>query len=77
MKKSTIIAMCLVNSRISVRIEDAESLIKHEFDRYFPNDDFNKWNSDVDDDRAKHIIGCCGVAKEIDIELFIQDLRNE
>jgi hypothetical protein len=76
MKRSTIIATCLVNSSIVNRIEDAEHLVRSVFIREFPSDDFNYWNCDINDDTAQNIMRNVGRASRINVKAFIDELRN-
>lgn len=74
MRKSTIIAKCLVNSDMIERIEEAECAVQHVFIEEFPKADFTQWNQEIDSDAAKNIIRTVGRASRINVKLFIQDL---
>ena len=77
MYKSTIIATCLVNMKIGIRtIQEAEVTVQNEFQKYFPNDSFDTWNSNVSESYANSIIKTVGKASEIDVKQFIEDLRG-
>jgi len=57
MRKSTIIATCLVNMKIGFRtIQEAEVVVQNVFHEEFPKDSFNAWNSDVSDSFAQNVI---------------------
>ena len=75
MKKATVIATCLVTSDIVRRIEDAEHLVRCQFEELRPKSDFAAWNVNVDDSVAKNIIETVGRASRINIERFIEDLN--
>lgn len=74
MRKSTIIAKCLVNSGMIERIEEAEYAVQQVFIKEFPKADFTRWNQEIDSDTAKNIIRTVGSASRINVKLFIQDL---
>ena len=74
MKKSSVIANCLVNSNIIKRIEDAENAVQRVFHDEFPNSSFLEWNHEVDDKHAENIIKNVGRASRINVRKFIEDL---
>ena len=74
MRKSTIIAECLVNSGMIERIEEAESAVQQIFIEEFPKADFTQWNQEIDDNTAKNIIRTVDRASRINVKLFIEDL---
>lgn len=76
MKKSTVIATCLVNSSILNRLEDAEHLVKQVFLKRFPMQNFQKWNSEINERTAEGIIRNVGRAMRLDVKKFIEDLRK-
>ena len=57
MKKTTVIATCLCNSRLVTQLEDGEHFAKEVFEREFPTEDFNQWNLEIYDSTAKDLIG--------------------
>jgi hypothetical protein len=73
-KKSRVIATCLVNSRMIARIEDAEHAVKQIFLEEFPAANFAQWDQDLDDRAAEHIIKTVGRASQINVKRFIEDL---
>jgi hypothetical protein len=75
MKRSTVIATCLVNSNMIRRLEDAESRVHGVFLDEFPNADFNRWNRPLDEQTARNIIKNVGRASRINVRMFIQDLE--
>lgn len=75
MKKSTIIATCLVNSNMINRHEDAENAVYQIFLDEFKNDNFYKWNTEVNDHVAQNIIRNVGRASRINVKKFIEDLK--
>jgi hypothetical protein len=52
MNKCTVIATCLVNSRMFDKVETAENAVKRIFQAEFPRADFGKWNTQVNDKDA-------------------------
>lgn len=74
MNKSTVIATCLVNSRMISGLDDAENAVRQVFLTEFPEADFLEWNRDMNDRDAKHIISAVGRASTINVRKFIEDL---
>ncbi|WAS56226.1 hypothetical protein MK974_24310 [Burkholderia ambifaria] len=74
MKKSEIIANCLVNMDIGMNPADAETRVQQIFAEEFPNESYLRWNADVDDALAHDLIKRVGRASEIKVRLFILDL---
>jgi len=76
MRKSTVIATCLVNSSIVNRLEDAEHLVKQVFADEFPLENFHQWNREMDENTAKNIIRNVGRVMRINVKQFVEDLRT-
>lgn len=76
MRRSTIIASCLVNSKMIDRLEIAEAAIRYHFSEEFPQASFERWNREVDDDAARRIISNVGHAMTINVKRFIEDLGD-
>jgi hypothetical protein len=76
MKKSKIVAACLVNSRMIAKYDDAESAVRRIFQQEFPRATFLEWDSEIDDHVAENIIRSVGRASTINVKKFIEDLRN-
>jgi len=75
MRKSTIIATCLVNMEIGFRtIREAEITVENVFNDEFPKNEFQIWNSEVSDSFAQNIIKNVGKASQINVKRFIEDL---
>lgn len=74
MKKSTIIATCLVNSNIIGRLEDAEHSVQQIFRSEFPNASYADWNQDLDEATSEKVISAVGRASQINVRKFIEDL---
>jgi hypothetical protein len=72
MKKSTIIATCLLNSKFHPTLEDAEYRVMAEFHEEFPDKDFEAWNTDVMENRAKQEIERAAGSTMINVSLFIE-----
>ena len=74
MKKSEIIANCLVNMGIGMNATDAETRVQQIFVEEFPDDSYHLWNTDVDNALAHDLIKHVGRASKINVRLFILDL---
>ena len=74
LKKSAIIATCLVNLNIFRRIENAENAVQNVFLDEFQGADFHSWNRDISDKTAEEIINAVGCASKINVRKFIEDL---
>ncbi len=74
MQKSTVIASCLVNSKMMDSLEQAERAVRTVFREDFPTRDFALWNTNLDDASATNIIRTVGKATTINVKLFIEDL---
>ena len=73
-RKSTVIATCLVNSGMIGDLAAAEVSIANIFAECFPSEIFAKWNSELPESAAQHIISGVGRAMTINVEKFISDL---
>ncbi|HEX6038555.1 hypothetical protein [Longimicrobium sp.] len=76
MRRSTIIATCLVNSNMVNQIEGAEHKVQQIFRDEFPEEDFAAWNREVGDETAATIIRKIGRASRINVRMFIDELRR-
>lgn len=56
MKKSTIIANCLVNLRAGFNLESAENAVQQIFEDEFSGENFEAWNQDINDAAATQFI---------------------
>ena len=74
MLKSTVIAHCLVNLRSGIDLEQGEQIVLQTFLDSYPKDDFWKWNAELSDEHAEHVIGAVGNASWIKVDLMIRDL---
>lgn len=74
MKKSTIIATCLVNSNMINRIDDAENRVYQVFIDEFPASNFAEWNQEINESVARQIIKNVGRTSRINVKLFIEEL---
>ena len=74
MRKSTIIATCLLNAGIVLDMESGEALVLTTFQQHFPDDSFERWNGDVDPAKAAHIVSE-RAGEIIHIPHLIADLR--
>ncbi len=75
MRKSTVIATCLVNSNMIGDFEDAEHIVRRIFTEEFLDLSFDDWERDIDDSIAQNIIRNVGTASRINVVQFIEDLR--
>jgi len=73
-KKSTVIATCLVNSGMVKDIDGAEKVIRSVFQDEFPKHKFQEWNSNIPKKTANNIIKAVGKASRINVKKFIEDL---
>lgn len=77
MRKSTIIATCLVNMEIGFRtVQEAEHRVQAVFNDEFPKENYDEWNSNIHDSSAQNLIKNVGKASQINVKQFIDDLRN-
>lgn len=76
MKKSEVIATCLVNSNFYRSVSEAERVVENVSKEEFPNSNFNFWNELVPHQQAQTIITNVGRASQINIRFFIEDLWN-
>ena len=53
MKRSTIIATCLVNSNMAKSLDEGEAIVRSVFAEFSPYTDFAKWNENVRDSAAR------------------------
>lgn len=75
MKKSTVIATCLIHSGITSQpLADVEDSIHQSFKEDFSGLDFHQWNTHLTENDANRIIKEFGSSYRIDIRQFIQDL---
>lgn len=74
MRKSTVIATCLVNSNFFRKIEEAEASVQNIFRAEFPHQSFQAWNRNIPDITANNIIKSLGRASLINVKKFIEDL---
>ena len=74
MKRSTLIATCLIKSDMIARLEYAEQCVQQTFLSEFPNSSFSEWNHDINERTAEDIIGRVGPASRINVKKFIEDL---
>jgi hypothetical protein len=74
MRKSTVIATCLVNFSIINRMDDAENAVRDVFAAEFPTKIFARWNVELDAKAADHIIKTVGRASRIKVRKLIEDL---
>ncbi|MEY8213043.1 MAG: hypothetical protein RPR97_01030 [Colwellia sp.] len=74
MKKSKVIATCLINSGFISSIDEAEAAVYKIFKDSYSDHDFNSWNKFIDPDMGQNIIKTVGQASHINVERFIKDL---
>ena len=76
MRKSTIIASALVQSRAFTTLAEAESHVRSVFREAFPEESCSAWNEDVEPATAASLIDRAGAAHAPDVRRFIDHLRN-
>lgn len=74
MKKSKVIATCLVNSDMFNRIDDAENRVYQVSLEEFQDISFAQWNKDLNERNAEQIIKNVGRASMINVKKLIEDL---
>jgi hypothetical protein len=75
MRKSTIIATCLINSGITTHsLNEVEASVKQSFEEDFQDMNYNQWNTDLPEGVARDIIKQFGNAYRIDVRQLIRDL---
>lgn len=74
MKRSTLIATCLVKSEMIARLEFAEFCVQQTFLSEFPDSNFSEWNHDINERTAEDIIRKVGPTSRINVKKFIEDL---
>lgn len=77
MRKSTVIAICLVNSKMISSLAQAESAVRKVFEDEFVVRDFSEWNVDMSDQVGQSIIQSVGRASRINVRRFIIDLESQ
>ena len=75
MKRSTIIATCLLNSNMAKSLDDGEAIVRSVFAEVYPYTDFAKWNENVRDSAASIIIKSVDPST-IQVGRFIKDLSE-
>ena len=71
MKRSTILATCLVNSKMITPLPAAEARVRQVFADCFPEQVFSYWNREVNEQVAQNIISNVGVSSTIHVDRFI------
>ena len=75
MRKSDVIAKCLVQSSLAADLKAGRDAVRNAFDKNVTDKSFSKWNSVVEENIANSIIRSVGKSKAINIEKFISDLN--
>lgn len=76
MRKATLIATCLLNSKLIDNLDFGENAVRIIFDEMRPGLDFDKWNTQLSDSDAQSFIARGRGAKRINIKSFIRDLDD-
>jgi hypothetical protein len=74
MKKSTLIATCLINCGSNYGLQEIETSIAQTFREDFPEMSFQEWNKVIPMAEAKSIIQQFGKGYRINVRQFIYDL---
>jgi hypothetical protein len=59
MRKSTVIARCMMNSGVS-SLDDGELAVRETFQEEFPAGNFDEWNLDIDDEEGEKMVTILG-----------------
>jgi hypothetical protein len=59
MRKSTVIARCMLNSGVS-SLDDGELAVRETFQEEFPSGNFDEWNLEIDDEEGEKIVTILG-----------------
>ncbi|WP_367680754.1 DNA-binding protein [Candidatus Fukatsuia anoeciicola] len=73
-KKVSIIAKCLVNTKIFTEMATAELLIKKIFNDSYSEHSFDEWNTKVSELSANRIIAQVATASKVRVRNLIQEL---
>lgn len=77
MRRSTVIATCLVNSGFILTLETAEEEVRFRFEDEFPDESFDDWNRNLRDDATgESLVVAIGRAYTINARNFINELRK-
>jgi hypothetical protein len=71
MTKCTVIAHCLIKSKLLNNPLSAEQIIKDRFNLHFPAFNFIEWNSDLDPVAANNFIKSFNVNSPLNIDRLI------
>ena len=74
MKKSTVIATCLINCGSTYSIMEIEHSIEQAFKEDFAGTDYYQWNTELKDEEATNIIRQFGYGYRINLRQLISDL---
>jgi hypothetical protein len=74
MKKTTVIATCLINCGSVYSMREIEGSIEQTFKEDFPGVSYHQWNTDLPERDAASIIGQFGAGYRINIRQLIADL---
>ncbi len=77
MRKSQVIATCLVNSNMINRLTGTEESVHQVFLFEFPKCNYLQWNCEIYASVAEQIIKNVGRASKINVRKFIADLWNK
>jgi hypothetical protein len=74
MRRSTVIATCLVQARVLGDLQSAERAVREQFAAAFPGRSFDHWNREVEFRVAQAFINNGSGRPRIDVTQFIRDL---
>jgi hypothetical protein len=75
MRKSAVIATCIINSGASTHpLSTVEAAVRQTFKEDFQDMNYEKWNEDLPEPVAKDIINQFGTNYRIDVRQLIIDL---
>lgn len=74
MRKSVVIATCLLNSRMVASLEAGESAVRAVYADMHRTVTFSQWNLEMPESAAMHVIKGIGRAMEIHVDRLIAEL---
>jgi len=74
MRRCTVIATCLANSALVSSLHEGELLVREIFDSEYPAGSFFRWNVEIGEQEAAHIVGATGRVSHLNVSKLIRDL---
>ena len=73
MRRCTVIATCLANSALVPSVHEGELLVREIFEAEYPAGSFFRWNVEIGDQEAAHIMGATGKVSHLNVSKMIRD----